>query len=737
MKLISPWAATAQSDIKNSAVLLEKRFLDYTFTLYNTGNSVWIVSTAANGNKLGFRAAFGLNCDFEVIESNEGDAGCTLLLQTSIGQYKVDMDFPDTENTIIHYKATFTPAIPVVIPFWPKDIVPLTEKGSIENTSATIHLHQAGTRSGLLFASTSVPKKGSFLYFQNLTALSDYCNATETSLAETVGGDWPEIGFSLPVSKEKAIAAATDYVVSDAYVLFSPEVPSDDIAVSKQYLNHLAAIYNIIPKSDTKYHDWLTTSKTALNDLTFNKGCWTYTKGHPYLNAYLCDYKTPAEIMVQLSVLYAVHEYAQWTGESFPVIDEIKGGLQSFYDDKLKTISRWLPSQRGELDESEEQKKAMTMDSWYLHHPLMNLSKLALDGDKEAKELLLDSIDYAIKVAHHFNYEWPVFYKMDTLENLKAETVPGSGGEKDVAGGYAHLMVNVWKVTGEKKYLNEALKAARKLQDMGMNIFYQANNTAFSALAMLRLYRETKEELFLDISYLCIAGIMKNVQLWECNYGNAVNFDNFFGIFPLNDAPYKAAYEEMEVYAALNDYIKEAVAMRAPVLPSVMLLLPELVRYSINRLPGYYPPLLPEDILSDEVKTGEVDPKLWIPVEDLQDGWEQHGQVGQEVYGAGVGFGVVPRQYVKIEEGDFILFTDYPITSFTKAKDGSLGFTIIGSENFTSRLILLANDDKKTLRNIKVSLAKGDKDLILTSAKSSAKSVEYDVTGGQKIILRF
>jgi len=47
--------------------------------------------------------------------------------------------------------------------------------------------------------------------------------------------------------------------------------------------------------------------------------------------------------MVQLSVLYAVHEYAQWAGESFPVIDEIKGGLQSFYDDKLKTISRWLP----------------------------------------------------------------------------------------------------------------------------------------------------------------------------------------------------------------------------------------------------------------------------------------------------------------------------------------------------------------------------------------------------------
>ena len=81
------------------------------------------------------------------------------------------------------------------------------------------------------------------------------------------------------------------------------------------------------------------------------------------------------------------------------------------------------------------------MDSWYLHHPLLNLSRLALDGDKLAKKLLLDSIDYVIKVAHHFNYEWPVFYKMATLEVLKAETAEGQGGEKDVPGAYAHLLV--------------------------------------------------------------------------------------------------------------------------------------------------------------------------------------------------------------------------------------------------------------------------------------------------------
>jgi len=33
-----------------------------------------------------------------------------------------------------------------------------------------------------------------------------------------------------------------------------------------------------------------------------------------------------------------------------------------------------------------------------------------LDGDKSAADLLLKSIDFAIKAAHHFNYRWPIQY---------------------------------------------------------------------------------------------------------------------------------------------------------------------------------------------------------------------------------------------------------------------------------------------------------------------------------------
>jgi hypothetical protein len=120
--------------------------------------------------------------------------------------------------------------------------------------------------------------------------------------------------------------------------------------------------------------------------------------------------------MVQLAVLLPVKDYMDWSGEELDFTNQIYDNIQTFWNDELQTIKRWLPSIENELDESEEQKVPDTMDSWYLHHPLLNLARMALGGDEMAKDLFLRSIDYAIMVAHHFNYKWPVFYNMKTLE---------------------------------------------------------------------------------------------------------------------------------------------------------------------------------------------------------------------------------------------------------------------------------------------------------------------------------
>ncbi|RZJ48854.1 MAG: hypothetical protein EOO44_19415 [Flavobacterium sp.] len=685
MQKVSPWSATAQKDIESSEVLLEKEVCNYTYQICNTGDSIWVVAVWPDTGKMAFRCAFGMNSIFEVSNLFEDEDVILIQLKTRLGKYEIRISFPDPLQPLLHYKTTFKADSPLMIPFWPRDIVPLTKNGNIINTSGKVHVHQTGARSGLLLASMSKPKTGTVFYFQNLSSLSGYCKATKTSLEESVGGEWPEIGFKLPETDEYPLPIGKSYIISDAYVLLGENVAENEIQLSRLYLDQLAVLYNVIPHPEPKYNDWPEIAQNVLSDLHLNKGCWTQTNGVAYLNAYLCDYATPAESMVQLAVLTPLVEYQRWSGENHPLFEELNSGIPAFYDPKIKCINRWLPELHKDLDESEEQKTEKVMDSWYLHHPLMNLTRLAIDGSKVAEKLVLDSVDFVINIAHHFKYEWPVFYNLETLEVVKKETEPGNGGEKDVPGSYAHLMLLIFRLTKNKRYLHEAERAAKTMTGLGFEVFYQANNTAFAACALLELYKITNKQQYLESSYLCLAGVLKNVQLWNCGYGFGKNYNSFFAVFPLNDAPYTAAYEEMEVYAALSHYLIEA--KDVAILPSLRILIPEFVKYAVGRISSYYPSLLPKEMLSDEVKTGEIQKNLWVPVEDLYSGWEQSGQVGQEVYGAGIAFGVVPRQYLKVNE-DFMIFIDYPVTQFSK-RGNSVSILLDGNQDMSCNLKLI------------------------------------------------
>jgi hypothetical protein len=523
------------------------------------------------------------------------------------------------------------------------------------------------------------------------------------------------------------LEAGKKYVLSDAFIAFATEVPGTDAAMSKQYLDLLAAVYIKLPKPDTRYRHWPDALKSGLADLIDSPGCWSQVDGNHYFNAYFSDHETPPEIMVQLAVLLPLLDYAEWSSDELPVIKKIKAGLPAFYDEKLKTIMRWHPKAADKLKGEEEQKQPRTMDSWYLHHPLLNLSRLALKGDKAAEELFLGSLEFAINVAHHFKYEWPVFYKMDTLEVLKAETQPGKGGEKDVPGLYAHVMLQAYELTGKKLYLAEAEIAASKLQGLGFDIFYQANNTAFSAGALLRLFKITKKEVYKELSYMCLASVFKNVRLWDCNYGYGKNFPSFFALFPLNDAPYTAAYEEQEVFCAFHDYLRHAKG--EDILPSVRLLMSEYIRFLVERAMYYYPPMLAKEMLSEDVKSGEVDSNLWIALEDIHDGWEQSGEVGQEVYGAGNAFGILPRHYMRVPGEDFMIYTDYPTYGFSAEKGKPAAFSLAGDGRMNCRMMLVKTGKGK-LPQFTVTVSGQDE---LEGVVAKGGNLEFTITGNANV----
>jgi hypothetical protein len=410
--------------------------------------------------------------------------------------------------------------------------------------------------------------------------------------------------------------------------------------------------------------------------------------------------------MVQLAVLMPLMEFGLWKNEDIELTQNLKSILPKFFDERTKAIGRWLPFLEDELDGSEEHKKPRVMDAWYLYHPLLNLSRIALHGDKDAEKLFLDSLDFVIKVARHFKYKWPVFYNLDTLEVIKAEAKPGMGGENDVAGLHVYVMLKAWEITEEKRYLAEAEKAATALKGLGFNLFYQANNTAFGAGALLQLYKITKNELYLNLSYVCLANIFKNMGLWECRYGHGKKRPYVISLFPLNDAPYTAAYEEHEVYAAFNYYL--ALSVGEDVLPAIKHLLAEFVRLLVYKAVFYYPPYLsPEMLVEEKPKTGELDKQFWLPIEDLQDGWKKSGTVGQEVYGAGQAFGIVTRQYRPVPGGQFLVFLDYPFTDF-KAKGKKASFKLLGNAHHACKMRLIPLEGKLPGFTVKATTAKGE-----------------------------
>jgi hypothetical protein len=173
----------------------------------------------------------------------------------------------------LHYTVKFKAKNTLSIPFWPKDVVIHPKGKTTKLPEGDIYIKQLGIRSGLLYAGFKKPAEGSFLYFQNLTAINDYCTLTETSVGDTVSGEWPEFGFSLPPTKDKPLPAGKDLVISDAFVSFSNSTPSDQFEISKQFPDHLAAIYKLLPRPETKLQEYPELVKKSIYDLENNKGC--------------------------------------------------------------------------------------------------------------------------------------------------------------------------------------------------------------------------------------------------------------------------------------------------------------------------------------------------------------------------------------------------------------------------------------------------------------------------------
>ena len=349
MNALSPWLLSVNAKLNDPQLkpVFDREAQGYSFKVYFTDDSCWLVAGWPKGSRIAFRLAYSPDDRLELVDIKDKGERVIFRIKSLMGAYESAITLPDGENIVLRLTTTLKPAAPLLFPFWPRDIVPLGASGSDVLAEGEIKVSQVGTRSGQLYFSLSRPKAGSVLYLQNLTELAAYNQQTETSAGDTVGGEWPDIGFALPPTlKNKPLEAGRDYVLNDAFIGFSEEVPADEPAMVRQYLDLLAAIYLELPKPATTYKDWPDALQKGLTDLSESPGCWSQVDGNHYLNAYVCDYATPPEIMVQLAVLLPLLDYVEWNDAQLAVMKKIKDGLPAFYNEKYGTIMRWHPKGR-------------------------------------------------------------------------------------------------------------------------------------------------------------------------------------------------------------------------------------------------------------------------------------------------------------------------------------------------------------------------------------------------------
>jgi hypothetical protein len=573
----------------------------------------------------------------ELISCDTGLGQAIVICETSFGSQRAELSISDG---LIHSRVTLTPKVDLLLHYWPRDYFPTDTQGDPLGAKGHVEAAQRGFNAAVVY-SVREDLNDASLYFQNLTALNPYFATTGTKPDGVVGGRWPELGYQPPtaphfeLSDDRPLRAGEPVTISDVRLAFADGSPPDAQASAMCFLHLLGRVYRTLEPPEILERDWRSMARRTLRQLRDNPRLTSKHYGRPYLNPYL-GHGQP-DSMVQLAVARPMTLVPQ--AEAFAA--ELIAGMGKFYDAKLGSIRRFLPNVVRLSNAEGDEKDPDEVDSWYLYHPLANLGALALAGDARCRRLFLKSLDFAIKVARHFKYKWPILFNVETLKVKTGPRKDGEPGQSDVAGIYAEVMIKAWDLTGEQRYLDEAAAAIRAIKDLRFQLCYQTNLSARGLVPCVRLWRETGDRYFLDESFVFLAGFLHNTIFWESKIGAAEHYRTFLGATCLHDGPYMAIFECFESTEALDEYLK----LGGDDIPAdIARIVSDYCRHALSRAWYFYPPELPKDVLADEQRTGTIDRKLAIPLEDLYADGQPPGQVGQEIYGAGAAFAFAALQ---------------------------------------------------------------------------------------------
>ena len=656
---MSQWVAGLGQVLRKAKVLPHLFKTKVPMEIRQTHLGVWLIFSLARNLKVGMRVPFDPAGFRSLRLIQRTPAEMEITARGGFGKYHVRLTILESPGTLLRCTTTLTPSAQLKIEAMPRDMCLLDGKLNACAGEARLLTCQTGNTAPQMFLQIPGPPGGTVFYFQNVTALSDFARQTGADFAGCVAVHWPDAGYAVPAGK---LAAGKPVVIQDAFVEFHRGVTKGDVRAAECFLSALGRIYPLLWQPESEFYDWPVLAKKSLRALIPGTGCCRKIKGRLYVQAFVYCSAKPPESMVQGAIIVPLMEYAAWQRRPVPLLAELRHVPASFYDTKIKAPVRWLPGVKFDKEERSEEEHHFLMDSWYLLHTLMNFGRMAKMGDDAARTFFLDSLATVIRVAHHFDYDWPVFYDQRTLKVSKEETGDGEGGEQDAAGLYVHIMLQAYELTHEQKHMEEAERSAQKLACLAFGVLYQTNTTAFTAVALARLWRITGKSHYKDISIVCLASILSHLWLWHLGPDTRT----FMALPPLHDAPYVAFYKEGEILAALQTWEK---TLGDDVPDGVSLLLAEFQKHLLSRARFYFPAELPPEALAEDPKESPIHPRRAMPHEGVGPAKDKVGTVGQAVYAGAAAFVPVTRCWHRPSGAPFTLFCNYPIAQLQSAGD--------------------------------------------------------------------
>jgi hypothetical protein len=227
---------------------------------------------------------------------------------------------------------------------------------------------------------------------------------------------------------------------------------------------------------------WKEFAAGTVEDLQDKSATQVEARGYTGLRAYVKassrlwnDSPDNFELMTIADVLWPALLYLQINpSPSFEhECNDLLADLPAFYHADTHSISNDLTRKPNER-----------ADSWYpfenslIKYPVIG----SLAGSKEVVDHFLDAFQTARKMAQQYNYLFPIYYQVATLQ------AEGAGTNYAVGGLYAWAAILANRLTGEKQYLEEARRAVRVLYTVPVDrLFHEPQELAYGALAAAEL----------------------------------------------------------------------------------------------------------------------------------------------------------------------------------------------------------------------------------------------------------